>query len=383
MRVLFLTKYYPPVEGGIERYGHTVCTDLNTAGTEMVVVAAAEERHTSRVETIDGVVVHRLDSNLEFSSTPITFDLPRLLRSIAPTFDLIHINFPNPWTDLLFLALCRRRKVILTYHSDIFRPKGSLSGLLLKIYSPVIRQLLARVSAVIASSPDCIQNSPFLSRHPTKCRVIPMPVDVASLERVDSDLVREERQRFGKFILFVGRLVTYKGLRYLIEAIERVPDARLVIVGRGPLESELKGQVDRLGVGDRVHFSGKISEERLKALYHACRCFVLPSISHAEGFGMVLAEAMACGKPVISTQLNTGTSFVNLDGISGYVVPPKDSAALAAKIEVLLYDESACIKLGQQAKERAEKHFDRPIVVRETLRLYEEVLAGGGKRADD
>ena len=98
---------------------------------------------------------------------------------------------------------------------------------------------------------------------------------------------------------------------------------------------------------------------------------------------MVLAEAMACGKPVISTQLNTGTSFVNLDGISGYVVPPKDSAALAAKIEVLLYDESTCIKLGQQAKERAEKHFDRPIVVRETLRLYEEVLAGGGERADD
>lgn len=376
MRVLFLTKYYPPVEGGIERYGHILCSDLVASGTEVEVVAASEERRPSKIEMVDGVKVYRLEHHLDISSTPITLGLPGLLRSIADDFDLIHINFPYPWTDLLYLALFRSRKVVLTYHSDIFRSRASLSGLLLQAYNPIIHWVLARVSAVIASSPNCIENSPFLSRHPTKCRVIPMPVDVASLGEVEQNLVENERQSFGKFVLFVGRLVPYKGVRYLIEALERVPNAGLVVVGRGPLAAELKVLAEKLGLSARIHFLGKTTDDRLRALYHACRCLVLPSVSHAEGFGMVLAEAMACGKPVISTQLQTGTTYVNIDGVTGYVVPPCDSKALADKIEVLMHDEEIHRNMGQQAKLRAETEFDRPIVTEKTVRLYEDVLAG-------
>ena len=376
MRVLFLTKYYPPVEGGIERYGHILCSDLVDSGTEVEVVAASEERRPPKIEMVDGVKVYRLEHHLDISSTPITLGLPGLLRSIADDFDLIHINFPYPWTDLLYLALFRSRKVVLTYHSDIFRSRASLSGLLLQAYNPIIHWVLARVSAVIASSPNCIENSPFLSRHPTKCRVIPMPVDVASLGEVEQNLVENERQSFGKFVLFVGRLVPYKGVRYLIEALERVPNAGLVVVGRGPLAAELKVLAEKLGLSARIHFLGKTTDDRLRALYHACRCLVLPSVSHAEGFGMVLAEAMACGKPVISTQLQTGTTYVNIDGVTGYVVPPCDSKALADKIEVLMHDEEIHRNMGQQAKLRAETEFDRPIVTEKTVRLYEDVLAG-------
>jgi glycosyltransferase involved in cell wall biosynthesis len=377
MKILFLTKYYPPSEGGIERYGHMLCSDLLALGIEVEVVAVSEDKESEGEEWIDGVKVYRLLPQLNFNSTPITFDLPRLLKEKADGFDLLHLNFPYPWTDLLYLASWSHRKTVMTYHSDIFRRKWSLSGMLLRAYHPVIHKVLARVSAIIASSPNCIENSPFLKRRSGKCRVIPMPVDVTDLDAVDSAAVAEESALFGRFVLFVGRLVYYKGVRYLIEALAQVPEARLVIVGRGPLEAELKQLAAELGLEDRIFFLGKITDDRLRAIYHACRCFVLPSVSHAEGFGIVLAEAMACRKPVISTQLQTGTSYVNLDGVSGYVVPPQNPAALAKKIDILMRDEALYKKLGEQARHRAITHFDRSIVVRETLNLYEEVLAEG------
>jgi glycosyltransferase involved in cell wall biosynthesis len=377
MRILFITKYYPPSEGGIERYGHMLCSDLLSLGIEIEVIAVSEYKGGAGEEIIDGVKVYRLDPQLNFSSTPITFGLSRMVKEKIGDFDLLHLNFPYPWTDLLYLAFWPHRKTVMTYHSDIFRPKWSLGGVLLRIYHPVIYKVLARVSAVIASSPNCIDNSPFISRFREKCKVIPMPVDINELDDVDPAEVAEESARFGRFVLFVGRLVYYKGVRYLIEALAQVPEARLVIVGRGPLEAELKQLAAELGLEDRIFFLGKITDDRLRAIYHACRCFVLPSVSHAEGFGIVLAEAMACRKPVISTQLQTGTSYVNLDGVSGYVVPPKNPTALAEKIDILMRDEALYQKLGEQARHRAITHFDRSIVVRETLSLYEEVLAEG------
>jgi glycosyltransferase involved in cell wall biosynthesis len=375
MRVLFLTKYYPPSEGGIERYGHMLCSDLAAHGIEVEVVAASEENEATREEWIDGVKVYRLRSQMRLSSTPISFGLPFLLKDMVRDFDIIHINFPNPWTDLLYLIIGRSCKAVMTYHSDIFRQKGTLSGLLLQSYHPFIHKVLSGVSAVIASSPNCIKNSPFLSRQASKCRVIPMPVDAASLAEVEVEAIQKERDQFGKFVLFVGRFVYYKGVRHLIEALSHSKAVRLVVVGRGPLEGEYRRLVDELGLRDRVFFVGKIADDRLRALYHACHCLALPSVSHAEGFGMVLAEAMACGKPVISTQLKTGTSYVNLDGVTGYVVPPGDPKALAEKIDILMLDEEIHKRMGLQAKHRAETEFDRPIVTERTIRLYEDVLA--------
>lgn len=338
-------------------------------------MAACEEEGDSCREVIDGVIVHRLRHQFNISSTPITLELPRLLREIGEDFDIIHVNFPNPWTELLYLIMCRGRRAIITYHSDIFRRKGSLSYLLLKAYHPFIRSVLANVSAVIASSPNCIENSPFLSPQREKCEVIPMPVDVAELDHVDPGLVAEAIERFGRFVLFVGRLVEYKGVQYLIEAIARMRDVHLVIVGRGHLEDELKQLVQQLGLQSRVVFLGKIPDTRLRLLYHACRCFVLPSISHAEAFGIVLAEAMACSKPVISTQLQTGTSFVNIDGVTGYVVPPKNPVALAEKIDRIMSDDALYECLGAAARKRAQTQFDRSIVVKKTIDLYRRVLA--------
>jgi glycosyltransferase involved in cell wall biosynthesis len=376
MKVLFLAKYYSPAEGGIERYSHMLCCDLLKRGVEVEVIAASETKGSSREEVVDGVKVSRLNAQALINSTPITLELPSLLRSRIDDFDLVHLNFPNPWTDLLYLALCRKHKAVMTYHSDIFRSKRSLGGLLLKAYQPFIYRVLRRVDGIIASSPNLIENSPFLTDLREKSRAIPMPVDQSAFSEPDIDLVGELRGQYRDFALFVGRLVYYKGVRFLIEAMEMLERVNLVIVGTGPLELELKQQVNDLGLESRIFFAGNVSDYRRQALYHACKCFVLPSIAHAEGFGIVLAEAMACGKPVISTELMTGTSYVNLDGVTGYVVNPCDSLALAEKIDLFVRNNKLGAEMGQRARQRIEGGFTREIVTDQTLALYSDVIAG-------
>ena len=260
----------------------------------------------------------------------------------------------------------RGQRAVLTYHSDIYRPTGSVGGLLLSAYNPFIRRVLDAVTAVITSSPNMVEHSPFLRQYTAKCRVVPMPVDVAAFAEADARQVEEERERFGEFALFTGRLVYYKGVRYLLEALALSTGAKLVIVGEGPLEGELRALAAALDLQHRAVFL-KAYDERLRSLYHACSCFVLPSIVRAEAFGIVLAEAMACGKPVISTQLQTGTSYVNIDGQTGLVVPPRDPAALAAKLDVLMTDGELRRAMGERARLRAAAEFDQSIVIESTL----------------
>lgn len=375
MKILFVTKYYPPSEGGIERYSHLLCTGLTARGVQLEVVAAAEGNRSSGVEMIDGVKVHRLGSLAEIRGMAISPGLPRLMRQLAPGFDLVHLNFPNPWAELNYLAFCRHQQAVLTYHSDIFRQK-----VFLQFYTPFIHRLLRRMSAIIATSPNYVASSPFLSRYRNRCRVIPLPVDTAAMMQVDGDEVDAARRRFGSFVLFTGRLVYYKGLEHLIAAIAQLRDTRLVVVGKGRMETEYRSQVEKLGLRERVSFLGKIPDEQLKALYHACQCFVLPSVARSEAFGMVLAEAMACARPVISTELTTGTSFVNQDNETGFVVPPAAPSALAGKIDLLVNDKALQQEMGRKGRQRVEQEFRTEIMVEKTLRLYEELLGSGRAR---
>lgn len=372
MKVLFLTKYYPPSEGGIERYSHLLCTGLAERGVEIEVIAAAEKDRASRTEVVDGIKVHRMGSLAEVRGVAVSPGLTGLVRRLAPGFDLIHLNFPNPWVELNYLAFCQQRKAILTYHSDIFRQK-----VFLKIYSPLIHRLLRQMSAIIATSPNYVDSSPFLPQYGGKCRIIPLPIDTSFFRQVNTTEVDAIRKQYGKFVLFVGRLVYYKGLEYLIEAVSKLEKIQLVVVGRGRLEGPYRAQTERLGLNGRVFFLGKVPDERLKAFYYACQCFVLPSVARSEAFGIVLAEAMACERPVISTELATGTSFVNLDGVTGFVVPPRDVDALVKKIDLLVRDEELQKRLGYRARLRVEQEFRKEIAIEKTLELYEEILESG------
>jgi rhamnosyl/mannosyltransferase len=202
-----------------------------------------------------------------------------------------------------------------------------------------------------------------------KAMVIPFGVDLAEFDQVDSERVRSLQEHFGRFVLFVGRLGYYKGLPMLLEAIANTQKT-LVLIGDGPERSSVQTQIQELRIGNRVHLLPPQSREDLLAFLHASEMLVLPSTEKSEAFGIVLIEAMACGKPVISTELGTGTSWVNQDGVTGIVVPPRDAVALQRAIGTL-EEESMSKRLGEQARERVEGLFTREKMLHDILFAYE------------
>jgi rhamnosyl/mannosyltransferase len=262
----------------------------------------------------------------------------------------------------------RSPKTVITYQSDIVRQRS-----LLALYRPFLTRILRGADRIVATSPQYLQSSPYLSQVAHKYVVIPMGIDLERFHKPRSEEVRELRNKYDTpLLLFVGMLRYYKGLEYLITALRDVK-ATLLVVGSGPMGEQWQNLTVRLGLADRVFFVGQHVED-LPAYYQACDLFVLPSSHRSEAFGLVQVEAMACGKAVVSTELGTGTSFVNLDGETGLVVAPRDSGALAQGINRLLGDDQLRTKMGEKAKQRAMREFSHEVMIDRVLELYQGLL---------
>jgi rhamnosyl/mannosyltransferase len=258
----------------------------------------------------------------------------------------------------------------VTYHSDIVR-----QSTILPLYRPFLWRLLRKADAIIATSPQYIASSEYLAPYKDKCHVVPSAVDLRRF-RLDPEVearAAEWRAEWGgPMVLFVGRLRYYKGLDVLMRAAPAIR-ARIALVGDGAYENLLRIQHREMDLGDRVVFLGAQSEFELLALYRAARVFVLPSTLRSEALGLAMIEAMASGVPCVSTELGTGTSYVNQDGVTGKVVPPGDPAALAGAINALLEDDALAARCGEAARRRAHEEFSHTVMARRVLRVYEQV----------
>jgi rhamnosyl/mannosyltransferase len=288
--------------------------------------------------------------------------------------DLIHMHMPNPTAAIAYLASGFKGPLVLTWHGDIVRQR-----FLKALFMPVERRLLREARAIIASSPDYVAYSPALYENRLRCRIIPFGISPDNNERGDAEQVSEIHRLYGRpLLLSIGRLVGYKGYRYLVRAMKDI-DAHLLLIGDGPERHRLEAEARSIGVSERVHLLGWV--EQTTPYYQACDIFVLPSISRNEAFGIVQLEAMACGKPVVNTQLRSGVPFVSVNGFTGVTVPPADSRALARAINVLLDDPVRCMAYGVAAQARVEREFNLEKMVSETLRVYQQVLARDGSTA--
>jgi rhamnosyl/mannosyltransferase len=194
---------------------------------------------------------------------------------------------------------------------------------------------------------------------------------------------RDIRREANKaIVLFVGRLVPYKGVDVLLDALTGL-DAVALVVGEGPARAGLEDRARELGVSSHVRFLGSVDDRELAALYRACDVFVLPSVTRQEAFGVVQLEAMAAAKPVVSTDLGTGVGWVNKDGETGYVVPPRDARALRDALAQLLNDSGLQKSMGEAAAKRIRSSFTLERMIDNTLSLYRDVIAtaGHGKTA--
>jgi rhamnosyl/mannosyltransferase len=369
MKVVHVFKdFYPPTTGGIEQHLQLLCTGLARHVDVSVLVPSRSFRRTE--EWVDGIEVIRTPEFGRYLSVPFCPGMPGELRRLAP--DVVHLHFPNPMGDLAYLLSGWRAPVVMTYHADIAKPRPALW-----LYRRVFRRLERHVRRIIVSSEAFLASSESLSRYREQCVVIPFGVDPESFALRDRELEIVERlaQEHGRpLALFLGVLRPYKGLQILLQAMGRVR-GHLLVAGRGPHRAQLEAVARRLGVADRVTFVGEVSETERRLLLHACDVFVLPALDRRESFGIAQLEAMACGKPVVSSDLPTGVRVVNQHGRTGLLVPPGDPDALAEALNRLLGDVALRAELGQAAREQVEREFSREAMIERTLAVYDEVLS--------
>jgi glycosyltransferase involved in cell wall biosynthesis len=364
LRVLHVGKFYPPHRGGMESHLETLCGELKRSVDLEILVASSNGSQTSE-ELLDGMKVARLSKLFTLRSAPFC---PQMIRQIrASKADIVHIHLPNPGAILAYLASGHRGRLVLTYHSDIVRQR-----VLSRFFDPILRHALNLADAIIVSSSNYIKSSYVLPRYEKKCHVIPFGIQTERFQSTDISEVRRLRRLFGpRIVLGVGRLVYYKGFEHLIAAMKFV-EGRLLIVGSGPLYDALRQKAVTCGVGERVTFLTDVMDVR--PYYQAADVFALSSVGRSEAFGIVQLEAMACGKPVVNTDLATGVTSVSLDGQSGVTVPPADPEALGKAINSLLNNPVRSAAYGRAGQLRVKQHFSLETMARQTLAVYHEVM---------
>jgi rhamnosyl/mannosyltransferase len=367
VNILHVYKDYFPILGGIENHVKLLAEEQVRRGLDVTVLVTSQAG-PEVVEERAGVRVIKAARLATVASTPLSLSLFGWIRRLNA--DVAHLHFPYPVGEVAHLLLGRARRTVITYHSDVVRQRGFL-----RVYRPLLWRVLHHADRIIATSPNYLASSPYLSRLADRCTVIPLGIDLSpfrrTMDRPQSSVLSPQSFRT---LLFVGRLRYYKGLQYLLRAMADI-DARLVIVGSGPMQAGWQALAGELGLANRVTFLGEVADAELPAWYGAADVFVLPASERSEAFGTVQIEAMAAGLPVVCTELGTGTSFVNRDGETGFVVPPRNPAALAQAINRLLADESLRRRFGQAGRQRAEREFSHTVMTERVIALYHQLLA--------
>lgn len=367
-RILQICNYFYPHIGGIEQVARDIAHAVSgTEKFEQQIICLNEDasdgtltnyQRETIMETIDGIPVTRCGSVIKKASQSISLTFPKQLDRIMNKFDpdIVIFHYPNPYEAFFFERYFNKNfKLIIFWHLDITRQK-----LLKKLFHGQSLRLLKRADKIIATSPNYIEGSPYLSRFREKCVVIPCCINEGRLKITEKSQaiakkIREENT--GKIICFsIGRHVPYKGFTYLIQASKLLDDRfRFYIGGKGPLTEQLKAEA----AGDKkITFLGRISDENLIAWYSAMDIFCFPSVTKNEAFGIALAEAMYFAKPAVTFTIpGSGVNYVCPDGETGIECPNADANAYAKALSRFADIPELRVKMGTAARQRVKDNF--------------------------
>ncbi len=350
MKIVLTTPYYPPNLGGVEVHVRDLAVRLIKNGFEVEVVTSSGRDDRVRVR--------------EVASIPVPYS-PIPLRFPEIEGDIFHSHVPSPF----FAREVAKRGMsphVVTYHNDVVVPERvngyciprRIGRIVEEIACDVTRYVLDGADVVIATTEDYAKTSPILKDYDVE--VIPNAVDV---ERYEFELEKED------YVIYVGRLVEYKGLPILMRAMRIVQKSlplRLVVVGDGEDRRAFERLARYLGV--ESEFLGRVSEGRKIELIKRARVLVLPSKSRLEAFGIVLLEAMACGTPVIGSNV-AGVRSVAREG--GMVF--HDIEDLAEKIMKIATSEGLARALGRKGRRVVEERYSWKVVLKRITELYESL----------
>jgi rhamnosyl/mannosyltransferase len=367
LRILLVNKAYPPHIGGIETLVRRYACCLQARPDATVKVLVCQEKGKTAQEVVEGIPVMRSGSLGTYFSCPLSVSFLRHFRRMAEWADVIMVHMPFPLADLACLLSGYHGRLVLAWHSDVVKQKT-----LLRFYRPLLRWMLQRADCILTATQGHIESSAFLPAVREKCRVIPYGIDIAAYRAAPAYpvLSRSANRTDTVKVLFVGRLVYYKGVSVLLEAMQQVHGCELFLVGSGKLEATLRQTAAKQNT---VHFLGNLSDADLRAALQECDFLVLPSVANSEAFGLVQLEAMVYGKPVINTALPTGVPHVSVHGETGLTVPPQDVQALADAIQKLTSDADLRQAYGVAAKKRTETVFAEETIMQQ---VYDSLRDG-------
>lgn len=369
MNVLHVYRtYFPDTQGGVQEVIRQISLGTSGHGVSNRIFTPSPNPNPAIVNHPGGEV-HRVKLNFEIASCGFCISGIPVFNRCVRWADIIHYHFPWPFADIMHFATRVNKPTLMTYHSDVVRQQ-----LLLALYTPLMKLFLRDVTRIVCTSPNYLASSEVLNAIDRPCGVIPIGLNRESYPDVDGSALESMRERHGEgFFLFVGLLRYYKGLHSLLDAAQFTRQ-KIIIVGAGPIENELKLQAKKLGLSN-VHFTGYISDTDKVALIKLSRAMVFPSHLRSEAFGVSLLESAMYGKPMISAEVGTGTSYVNLDAETGYVVQPENPRQLAHAINKLGDDAGEAQRMGNNALARFESLFTSEKMSEAYLREYEQLLA--------
>ena len=370
MRILHTPVRFYPYTGGVENYVLELGRRLTDRGHE-VAVMCADEPHASEL-SVEGVSVRRLGYLGKVANTNVTPMLP--LRLLRERFDILHTHLPTPWSAdwSAIVSWMRKKPLVLTYHNDIVG--SGFADRIARLYNrTALGLVLRRAERIIVTRQEYLDHSPHLAPYEDKVEVIPVGVDT---ERFTPAKAADDDGPTIFFLAILDDFHHYKGLDVLLEAMKLVqgelPGARLVVGGSGSLLEHYRDRARALGVED-VEFAGFIPDDELPDVYRRASVFVLPSLSaDQEGFGIVALEALACGTPVITTDVVGIAPELERED-AGAVVRPGRAEELARAIIELLQDEARRTEMGRAGRLLAERYGWDAIAGR-IEQLYAEVL---------
>ena len=360
--------YYPDTQGGLEEVIRQICSNTMDDNIESKVFTLTESSGQNVIKRPEAIV-YRSKLTVELASCGMSWQALSQFKQLLEWADIVHYHFPWPFADLLHFAASVKKPSVITYHSDIVRQK-----MLGRIYQPLMHRFLNSADSIVCTSPNYFATSEVLARYSSKVDVIPIGLNEGSYETPVASDVAEVEQAYGRdFFLFVGVLRYYKGLHILLDAIKDSP-FNVVIAGSGPTEKELVEQAERQGL-DNIHFAGHVSNIEKAALFQLCRGVVFPSYLRSEAFGVTLLEGAMFAKPLISTEVGSGTSHVNVHGETGLVIPPGSAKALRRAMRELWQQPDKARLMGKRARERYESLFTGELMGKRYAHLYRRTVS--------
>jgi glycosyltransferase involved in cell wall biosynthesis len=374
MHVCMIAREFPPVSGGIGYYVYNLSKGLIKKGHKVTVITRGSTRRVEK-EVIDGINVYNATF---FPLYPFHMALHglfvnSLLKSLGPEFNLVHLHSPltpSIKTSLPIVTTVHTAMRIDSRYHEVVDPYSLAEKVQSMYFSPFLESQLLKLSNIVtAVSPSVASELNGYGMDSSKVAVMWNGVDEKTFFPI------RNKEKMEKYVLYTGVLRARKGLFDLIKCAiivkKTIPDIKFVICGTGPLLQKLKEQVRRVGLEEQVIFLGRVDRKKLIQIYQNATIYVLPSIY--EGLPTVLLEAMACGLPIVATNIGGNRDIIS-SNVNGLLVPPSSPKEMAQMITLLWADESLRKRLGGSATETILKKYTWDMITDDFVHVYECLL---------